>query len=52
MQMSGNPKIVYATMMIIRKLISTVWPKLLGQGIAIACRYSMFRKQFKNEHGQ
>lgn len=37
-------------MMIVRKLISTVWPKVLGQGAAIATRYSFFRKQFKDEH--
>jgi acyl-CoA oxidase len=49
LEVSGNPKIVYATMMIVRKLISTVWPKVYGQGIAIACRYSLFRRQFKNE---
>lgn len=50
--MQGNSKIVYATMMIVRKLISTVWPKVYGQGISIACRYSIFRRQFKNEKGE
>lgn len=51
LEVSGNPKIVYATMMIVRKIISTVWPKVYAQGIAVACRYSIFRRQFKNEHG-
>lgn len=37
-------------MMIIRKLISTVWPKVYGQGISIAVRYSFFRKQFRDDN--
>lgn len=37
-------------MMIVRKLISTVWPKVYGQGISIATRYSFFRKQFRDDN--
>ena len=45
----GNQKISYATMMLIRKLISAMSPKYLGLGVTIAGRYSFARKQFKND---
>jgi len=45
---NGNPKIMYASMMMIRKLITGISPKIYGQGITIAVYYSMVRKQFKN----
>lgn len=48
---TGNPRLVYATMMIVRRAISTTWPKIYAQGLTIACRYSIFRKQFKDESG-
>jgi len=39
-------------MMFIRQFISTSLPKIYGQAILIATRYSVFRKQFKNKSGQ
>jgi hypothetical protein len=36
-------------MMLIRKLISALSPKLFGVGLTIAGRYSFARKQFKND---
>lgn len=35
--------------MSIRQYISCVYPKIYAQAITIAIRYSIFRKQFKNE---
>ena len=52
LEVKGNPKIVYATMMLVRKAICSVWPKMYASAITIASRYSLFRKQFKNEAGQ
>lgn len=49
---TGDPKISYATMMFIRQFISTAYPKIYGQAISIATRYSIFRRQFKNKGGQ
>jgi acyl-CoA oxidase len=48
LEVKGNPKIVYATMMLVRKAICSVWPKMYASAITIASRYSLFRKQFKN----
>lgn len=48
----GDPLIGYATMMFIRQFISTSLPKVYGQAITIAVRYSSFRKQFKNKLGK
>lgn len=39
-------------MMFIRQYISTTYPKIYGQAIAIAVRYSIFRQQFVNKLGQ
>jgi hypothetical protein len=39
-------------MMFVRQFISTLIPKVYGQGISIAVRYSVFRRQFKNKQGQ
>jgi acyl-CoA oxidase len=39
-------------MMSIRQIISTLLPKVYGQAISIAVRYSVFRRQFKNKQGQ
>lgn len=42
----GDPKVSYATMMIIRQTISTSFPRIYAQAITIAARYSIFRTQF------
>jgi acyl-CoA oxidase len=42
----GDPKVSYATMMVIRQTISCIVPKVYGSAITIAARYSLFRKQF------
>lgn len=47
----GNPKIGYATMMLIRRHISTKWPFSLAPAVATAAKYSIKRKQFR-ELGQ
>lgn len=44
----GDPKISYATMMVIRQHLSCVSPRVYGQVITIAVRYSLFRTQFLN----
>jgi acyl-CoA oxidase len=46
----GDPKISYATMMTIRQYMSCFSPKVFGQAITIAFRYSLFRTQFKDEN--
>lgn len=38
-------------MMMVRMVICSVWPKMYGQAITIASRYSVFRKQFRDESG-
>lgn len=52
LRVKGDPKISYATMMDIRKHLSSNWPKVYAQGITIATRYSMFRRQFKDAGNQ
>lgn len=42
----GDPKVSYATMMVIRQTISCFQPKTYSLAIIIAARYSLFRKQF------
>jgi acyl-CoA oxidase len=44
----GDPKVSYATMMVIRQTISCYVPKTYSSAIIIAARYSLFRKQFKD----
>lgn len=38
-------------MMITRKLIINVFPKLYTNALTIATRYSLFRKMFKDDRG-
>ncbi len=45
---NGNQKIIFSAMMMMRKILTGNSPKLYAQGIIIAARYSMIRKQFKN----
>jgi acyl-CoA oxidase len=45
----GNPKVAYAAMMEIRKLLACASPKVYAVAIIIATKYSLFRKQFKND---
>ena len=47
----GDPKVSYATMMIIRQSLSCTYPKVYAMSILIAGRYSLFRRQFKNSNG-
>jgi acyl-CoA oxidase len=42
----GDPKVSYATMMVIRQSISCYSPKIYSLAIIITTRYSLFRKQF------
>jgi len=51
LEIKGNPKIGYATMMLIRKMIACSYYKILGQAATIAGKYSLIRKQFRNEQG-
>ena len=46
--MKGDPKVLYASMMITRKLIITAFPKLYSNALTIATRYSLYRKMFKD----
>ena len=47
-KIKGNPLIGYATMMDIRKYISSGSPRSYASAITIAARYSCFRRQFQN----
>ena len=51
-EIKGDPKVSYATMMDIRRHISCTWTKIYASAITIATRYSFFRKQFKSASGQ
>lgn len=42
----GDPKVSYATMMIIRQILACWMPRLYAKIIIIATRYSLFRTQF------
>ena len=48
----GNEKIGYATMLHVRNQIVQCTVLTHAQAITIAVRYSLYRRQFKNEHGQ
>lgn len=48
---AGNPRIVYATMMRVRLGILKHSYMFLSAQLAIAVRYSVVRKQFKDENG-
>lgn len=48
----GDPKVSYATMMVIRQTISCFAPKVYSIAIIIAARYSLFRKQFFDDSKQ
>jgi acyl-CoA oxidase len=52
LKIKGNPKIAYATMMLVRKIIACGYPRVLGQAVTIAGKYSMIRKQFKDDSGK
>lgn len=45
----GNPKVGYATMMVVRRLLSGHATKMYSQSIRIAGKYAFARKQFKND---
>jgi acyl-CoA oxidase len=47
-KMQGNPKVAYAAMMEIRKMLACATPKIYASAIIIATKYSLFRRQFKN----
>lgn len=47
----GNEKISYATMLIIRSSIPHASFYGFSKGCAIAVRYSLYRKQFKDQKG-
>lgn len=45
----GNPKVGYATMMVVRRLVSGLATRAYGQSILIAGKYSFARRQFKDD---
>lgn len=47
----GNPKVSYAAMMIMRKLLVWAFTRGAAQALTIAIRYSIVRQQFKNDAG-
>lgn len=51
LEIKGNPKIGYAAMMLIRKMIACIYNKMLGQAVTIAGKYSLLRNQFRNDQG-
>lgn len=46
----GNPKIIYSSMMKTRTVLLEISSFYLGKGVAIALRYSFFRRQFKGDN--
>lgn len=48
----GDPKVSYATMMVIRQSISCFAPKVYSLAIIYAARYSLFRTQFMDSKKQ
>ena len=48
---NGNPKIMFSTMMKTRIAIYSAVPLGMMQGLQIAMRYSVCRRQFKNTSG-
>lgn len=51
-QIKGNPKVIYASMMNVRKFILSYGAQYLAKAVAIAIRYSHIRQQFKNSKGE
>lgn len=49
--LQGDQKISYATMLMTRSAISAVVAKQYSKMITIITRYSLLRKQFRNEKG-
>jgi acyl-CoA oxidase len=49
--LQGNEKISYATMLMTRVGIVTIMAKSTARMATIATRYSLVRKQFKNNKG-
>ena len=45
----GNPKVGYATMMVVRRLVSGYVTRAYAQSITIVSKYSYARKQFKDD---
>jgi hypothetical protein len=45
----GNPKVSYASMMILRKTLCEIYTRFAGQALTIAIRYSLIRTQFKDD---
>jgi acyl-CoA oxidase len=50
--LQGDQKISYATMLMTRSAINTVVSKQYSKIITIITRYSLLRKQFRNEKGE
>ena len=50
--LQGDQKISYATMLMTRSAINTVISKQYSKIITIITRYSLLRKQFRNEKGE
>lgn len=48
----GNPKIIYSSMMNVRKYLISYAASYLGKGVAIATRYSFLRTQFLDSEKQ
>jgi hypothetical protein len=50
--LQGNLKISYATMLLTRAGIISILAKSSARMVTIATRYSLVRKQFKNNKGE
>ncbi|CAD8203489.1 unnamed protein product [Paramecium octaurelia] len=48
----GNPKVGYGSMMYMRNILCDQYTKFGGRALAIAVRYSLYRKQFKDDNKQ
>jgi hypothetical protein len=44
--------VVYAAMMEVRKMFACAMPKIYASAIIIATKYSLFRKQFKDNNNK
>jgi acyl-CoA oxidase len=51
-ELRGNPKVGYASMMIMRKILCETYTRMGGVSLTIAIRYSIIRKQFKDQSGK
>ncbi|CAK90106.1 unnamed protein product (macronuclear) [Paramecium tetraurelia] len=48
----GNPKVGYASMLYMRNILCDQYTKFAGKALTVAVRYSLYRRQFKDDNKQ